>query len=83
MSAYPASVYDRPLPAFSDPDAYRFHNPAAIRFAVARFVVQMLAGKAIWAMVSVFAPRACRNDRTAADFAIEALCTGVVAMIAR
>jgi len=82
MSAYPASVDNRPLPAFSYPDAYRFHNSTAARFAVAWFIVQMHARKAIWAMVSVFAPRACRNDRTPAGFAFEAFCTGVVAIIA-
>jgi len=41
MSATLAAVNDCPLTAFPYPNAYRFHDPAAIRFTVARFIIDM------------------------------------------
>jgi len=81
VAADPAPVYDRPFAAFPDPNAYRFHSPAAIRFTIARFVVQMHTRQAIWAMVPVIAPRSGGYDQTAANFAIKTFCTGIIAVI--
>ena len=48
---------NRPFPILSYPNGNGFHNPAAIGGTVSRFDIQMLAGQAIWTVISVFASR--------------------------
>lgn len=66
---------DGPLAAFPYPDGYRLHDPAAVRFPVARLYVHMEVGKTVRTMISVAATGIFWCHESAADLA----CEGVIA----
>ena len=59
---FPASVDDRPLAIFSDPNAHRVHDPSAVCFPISRLNVQMQTAETVWAMIAVVASRSGGHD---------------------
>lgn len=66
-----AAMDDRPFAAFSHPERYRLHQPAAIGRPVARNDIQMDAVQAIGTVVAVLGPGAGNDDRHTALAAFE------------
>lgn len=71
-----------PLSAFSHPDCYRFHDPAAIVRTVARRFINVQTGQAVTAVIAVLASGIFRRIEPAAHPAGEAVGTGMGLIIA-
>jgi len=68
-SAAPAAVNNSPFTVFSHPNAYRLHNPPAVRFPVPGFDVHMEAAQAVRTVVAVAAAGAFRYNLPSAHLA--------------
>lgn len=72
-----ATVDNRPLSVIPDPDADGVHLAVAGGGAVTGLIVNVNAGQAVGAVISVIAARTIRNNRPAALFAGERIRAGM------
>ena len=82
MPAPPTAMNDSPLAVLFDPNAYRIHDTAAIRFSVAGLVIEMKTRQTVAAVIPVAFAIKRRIHFPTAYLTLKAVAAGVVFVIA-